>query len=91
MAELIKNSFNIPKFTNHFITIFLLSTCSIAYFVRSVFRRIVITCGQFHKDTCGNLAFVLEDDDKAVKSEIKLGRKSGNCRILGMAEVLIFE
>ena len=34
--------------------------------------------GGFNKDTGGNWAFVLEDDDKAVKREIKLGRKSGN-------------
>ena len=41
-------------------------------------EELLLPVGGFYKDTGGNWAFVLEDDDKAVKRDIKLGRKSGN-------------
>jgi len=41
-------------------------------------EELLLPMGGFYKDTGGNWAFVLEEDDRAVRREIKLGRKSGN-------------
>jgi HlyD family secretion protein len=41
-------------------------------------EEVLLALGGFYKDTGGNWAFVLENDDRAVRRNIKLGRKSGN-------------
>lgn len=40
-------------------------------------EELLLPVGGFYKDTGGNWVFVLDGDDKAVKRDIKLGRKSG--------------
>jgi HlyD family secretion protein len=41
-------------------------------------EELLLPVGGFYKDTGGNYIFVLEDENRAVKREIKLGRKSGS-------------
>jgi HlyD family secretion protein len=41
-------------------------------------EELLLPVGGFYKDTGGNYVFVLEDENRAVKREIKLGRKSGS-------------
>jgi HlyD family secretion protein len=41
-------------------------------------EELLLPMGGFYKDTGGNWAFVLDKDDRAVRRDIKLGRKSGN-------------
>ncbi len=40
-------------------------------------EELLLPVGGFYKDTGGNWVYVLEDDGRAVKRDIKLGRKSG--------------
>jgi HlyD family secretion protein len=40
-------------------------------------EELLLPMGGFYKDTGGNWVFVLEDDRRAVRRDIKLGRKSG--------------
>jgi HlyD family secretion protein len=40
-------------------------------------EELLLPVGGFYKDTGGNWVYVLEDDNRAVKRDIKLGRKSG--------------
>ena len=40
-------------------------------------EEFLLPVGGFYKDTGGNWVYVLEDDGRAVKRDIKLGRKSG--------------
>jgi HlyD family secretion protein len=41
-------------------------------------EELLLPVGGFYKDTGGNYVFVLEDNNRAVKRDIKLGRKSGS-------------
>lgn len=41
-------------------------------------EELLLPVGGFYKDTGGNWVYVLEDESRAVKREIKLGRKSGS-------------
>jgi HlyD family secretion protein len=41
-------------------------------------EELLLPMGGFYKDTGGNWVFILENDSKAVKREIKLGRKMGS-------------
>lgn len=41
-------------------------------------EELLLPQGGFFRDTGGNWAFVMEDDERAVKRDIKLGRKSGS-------------
>ncbi len=41
-------------------------------------EELLLPVGGFYKDTGGNWVFVLEDDNSAVKRDIKLGRKMGS-------------
>jgi HlyD family secretion protein len=40
-------------------------------------EELLLPVGGFYKDTGGNWVYVLDDDNRAVKRDIKLGRKSG--------------
>jgi HlyD family secretion protein len=40
-------------------------------------EELLLPVGGFYKDTGGNWVYVIEDDGRAVKRDIKLGRKSG--------------
>lgn len=41
-------------------------------------EELLLPMGGFYKDTGGNWVFILESDDKAVKREVRLGRKMGS-------------
>jgi HlyD family secretion protein len=41
-------------------------------------EELLLPMGGFYRDTGGNWAFVMEDDERAVRRDIKLGRKSGS-------------
>ena len=41
-------------------------------------QELLLPIGGFYKDTGGNWVFILEGDNKAVKREVKLGRKMGS-------------
>ncbi|MFM8912380.1 MAG: efflux RND transporter periplasmic adaptor subunit [Flammeovirgaceae bacterium] len=41
-------------------------------------QELLLPIGGFYKDTGGNWVFILEDEGKAVKREVKLGRKMGS-------------
>jgi HlyD family secretion protein len=41
-------------------------------------EELLLPVGGFYKDTGGNWVFMLEDDDRAIRRNIKLGRKSGS-------------
>jgi HlyD family secretion protein len=41
-------------------------------------EELLLPVGGFYKDTGGNWVFVVEDDTRAVKRDIKLGRKMGS-------------
>jgi HlyD family secretion protein len=41
-------------------------------------EELLLPVGGFYKDTGGNWVFILESDDRAVRRDIKLGRKSGS-------------
>jgi HlyD family secretion protein len=41
-------------------------------------EELLLPVGGFYKDTGGNWVFVVEDDNRAVRRDIKLGRKMGS-------------
>ena len=41
-------------------------------------EELLLPMGGFYKDTGGNWVFILENDGKAVRRDIKLGRKMGS-------------
>lgn len=41
-------------------------------------EEVLLPMGGFYRDTGGNWVFVLDENDQAVRRDIKLGRKSGN-------------